>query len=498
MRIAIAEIVQESDSFTPVRATLDDFRTYGLYHGRELLEVMPRSGVLGAFLDVADEQHGVEIVPVLRGYAAAGGKLDSETFNQLLDDLVTGLREAGSLDAVFLSLHGAASAEHEDDVEGAVLEAVRQVVGTEIPVVVPFDHHANITCRMMQHATLMVGHQTQPHDTPHTGKVASELLFRLLNGEFTVAKAWRKIPMITPQDQFLTAAGPMKEWFDLCRELERRPGVLSISPVPMQPWLDVAEGGWAVTVYTAGDQQLAEQIATEAATFAWQHREEYWKSERVAPDEAIRRVTEPATGLTILSDTGDSVYGGAPGDSTVLLRELIRQQDALCGPVLVPLIDPATVQAAVAAGIGNPFDAEVGAKRDSVFSQPVRLQGKVAALSSGGQFLIEERGACTLEPAALIECGQIKLAVLSRPAFAINHPALYRHLGLEVSEARAVVVKTASNFQFFAPWRVDMIRCDSPGMTQSNLKAFDWQRLPRPTWPLDEQVEWDPATPQPV
>ncbi|MCA9115970.1 MAG: MlrC C-terminal domain-containing protein, partial [Planctomycetaceae bacterium] len=341
------------------------------------------------------------------------------------------------------------------------------------------------------------GHQTQPHDLPHTGEVASRLLFRLLAGEFQVAAAWRKIPMITPQDQFLTSHGPMKEWFDLCRALEQRPGVLSVSACPMQPWLDVLEGGWTITAYTAGDQELAEQVAAEAAAFAWEHREAFWKSERVAPAEAARHIAHLDSGLVILSDTGDSVYGGAPGDSTILLRELLAVKDSFSAPVLVPLIDPEAVQAARTAGIGSRFDLEVGARRDSVFSTPVRLTGTVAALSESMQFLIEERGECNLSQTALIDTGMVKVALLSRPAFAINHPVLYRHLGLEVSEALAVVVKTASNFQFFAPWRTEMIRCDTAGMTQSNLKDFNWQQVPRPMWPLDELDSWDATAPQP-
>ena len=80
-----------------------------------------------------------------------------------------------------------------------------------------------------------------------------------------LSRAWRKIPLITPQDQFLTSAGPMKQWFDRARELERRPEVLDVSPYPMQPWLDVAEGGWAVVVHTENNPKLAETLADEMA-----------------------------------------------------------------------------------------------------------------------------------------------------------------------------------------------------------------------------------------
>jgi microcystin degradation protein MlrC len=61
----------------------------------------------------------------------------------------------------------------------------------------------------------------------------------------------------------------------------------------------------------------------------------------------------------------------------------------------------------------------------------------------------------------------------------------YTHLGLDIADAKTVVVKTASNFQFFRRWRKELIRVDSPGTTQSDLTALTWQRLPRPIYPLD-------------
>ena len=65
-------------------------------------------------------------------------------------------------------------------------------------------------------------------------------------------------------------------------------------------------------------------------------------------------------------------------------------------------------------------------------------------------------------------------------------------LGLDVDQARAVVVKTASNFQYFDDWRRALIRVDSPGMTQSDLSAFTWTRTPRPIFPFDVDVTWEP------
>ena len=224
MRIAVAEIAQETDSFSPLTADLKDFESYGLYFGREILERMPGVGPIGGFLEVAAEQMApVDVLPIIRAWGSAGGTISEETLEFLAARLVEGLKQSLPLDGVFLSLHGAAASEKEDDVEGFLLQAAREVVGSGIPVVVALDHHANITQRMVDHASVLIGHETQPHDPPATGRKAARVLFRMLRGEIRPTVAWRKIPMITPQDQFLTSEGPMKEWFDLARQMERRP-----------------------------------------------------------------------------------------------------------------------------------------------------------------------------------------------------------------------------------------------------------------------------------
>jgi microcystin degradation protein MlrC len=485
MRIAVAEIAQETDSFSPMVAELSDFETYGLFFGDEVMERMRGVGPIGGFLEVAAEQKKpIELFPIVRAWASAGGTITSETLEFLTERLVSGLKESLPLDAVFLSLHGAAASEKDDDVEGHVLAAARSVVGDTVPIVCPMDHHANITQRMVELADALIGHETQPHDPPATGRKAARVLFQIVGRQVRPTMACRKIPLITQQDQFLTSHGPMKEWFDRAREFEQQDRVIDVSPYPMQPWLDVAEGGWSIVVHTDGDDELANSIAEEMADHAWQMREQFWVNQRVAPAAAVRQAVEADSGLIILSDTGDSVYGGAPGDSTCILRELLAQEVPCVA--LVPVIDPEALETAISAGVGVEITVDLGGKVDNVFSKPVTVTGRVAAISTGVTVNLEDRGVCDLRRTALLKVGQINIAILDHRSFAINHPVLYTHFGLDISDAKMVVVKTASNFQFFRRWRKDLIRVDSPGMTQSDLTAFEWKRIPRPMYPLDE------------
>ena len=170
-RIAFGELSQETCTFTPARQTLGAFEANGLLMGDELFGI-PKVGTgesgtaaLGGFLAVSEQYvDQVELVPLIKANGGAGPTIDGATHQELVQRMLAALRKAvsaGPLDAVFLSLHGAASADGEDDVEGALLEKVRAIVGPDLLIVSPCDHHANITARMVQHANALVGHETQ-------------------------------------------------------------------------------------------------------------------------------------------------------------------------------------------------------------------------------------------------------------------------------------------------------------------------------------------------
>ena len=137
--------------------------------------------------------------------------------------------------------------------------------------------------------------------------------------------AWRKILLLlSHQEQFLTSGGPMKTWFDRARSMESDPRVLQASNYPMQPWLDVTEGGWATIVVTDNDHELAETLADELADLAWSLRDDFQVKDAVPVDVAVRMADAAETGIVVLSDTGDTVFGGSSGDSNLILEAILR------------------------------------------------------------------------------------------------------------------------------------------------------------------------------
>jgi len=489
MRIAIACVSQETDTFSRVITEIDSFGQRSLYYGDDILEHTRGIGPLGGALEVLEGESDVEIVPIIMAKAGAGGPISWETILTFRDALVDGLSSQLPVDGMCFCQHGAATSTKLDDVEGFLLTEVRQVIGDSIPIVMPCDHHANITQQIVDRTDAIVGFRTQPHDQFETGYRAAEILMEIMRGKRTPTVSWRKIPLISHQEQFLTSGGPMKQWFDMARNLEKRDDVINVATFPMQPWLDVEEGGWSVVVTTDNDPELADSLARDVANEAWRLRDAFQVMSSVTVADAVRRAEAAPKGLIVLADTGDSVLGGAPGDSTVILREMLAQN--IQSLALVPMYDAESAFAAFEAGVGSQVHLRLGGKADNVFSQPVEVDARVADLATGRiESSVTGMSSFDMGHTALLEIGSIRVVVSEHRGIGGTHPSVYRRHGIEPADAKMVVVKTASNFQYYADMTAEVIRADSAGTTQSHMENFQWKRLPRPIYPLDPMDDW--------
>ncbi len=491
MRLAVIHVGQETNDFNPIPTTLRDFESFGIYEGAEMFARLRGLGQVGGHLAAMEEsgRADIESVPIIRAWASAGGRISTAARRFFEDKIRTGLQNAGKIDGLALQLHGAAAAEGMDDVEGAQLALCRAILGPDIPIVLSLDHHANITQQMVELSTAIVGHRTQPHDPFDTGKIAGALLIRIVAGEVKPVMAWRKLRLISHQEQFLTAKGPMKIWFGRARAMESDPRVLQASNYPMQPWLDVAEGGWADVVVTDGDRALAEKLADELADLAWSMRAAFQHKEAVAIDDAVRMADAAKQGVVVLSDTGDTVFGGAAGDSNLILEAILRL--GIKSTAIIPMIAPDTVARLIAAGKGATVTLPLGGHAATAFFKPLQVTGTVRAIGGGMEKLADHhQDEIDMGKTVVFEVGPVTLLISELRGVAGNLPEVYRALGVEPRDYKMAVLKTASNFQYFASITSQVIRVDTKGPGQSDVMDLPWRRLPRPIYPLDAIASW--------
>ncbi len=489
LRVALIHVMQETDTFNPVPTTIVDFEKVALLEGDSVLTRVDANGPLAGYLEALKESNlEVHTVPILRADAQSGGRLSRDTLDELTDRISRQLMAVLPVDALMVFLHGAACADGVDDVEGHILAAIRAVSGPGLPLALMLDHHANITQEMMLNSDLVMAFRTQPHDPFETARDLTQIMIRVLKRELIPTMAWRKIPMITHQEQFLTAHGPMKEWFDHARQIELAGKAITVSLFPMQPWLDVEEAGWAVVAVTDNDLSSAGLIADELVAHAWRLRNRFMIQENLSTEEAIAFADDPLGGTVLLSDTGDSVLGGSTGDSTVILRAMIDSPPL--HRALVPVTDPVAARYLADCDVGKIVTLDIGGWANEFYS-PLRVTGTLRISGKGGvQLAGLPQGSIDMGKSSILDIGKVTVLITENSGVGGIHPDVYRHLGVEPADYKMIVMKTASNFQYMKNISTVFVRVATPGPTQSDVQSLPWARIPRPMFPMDEMEDW--------
>lgn len=498
MRIAVGQLWQETNTFNPIPTTRTDFEQFGVLRGDDLLGQMATTNELGGFIQSLRAWPAQpDLAGLVRLAAWPGGVATAETFNWLRTEMVEALRRVLPVDAVLLALHGALVSEVEPDVEGAILQALRAVIGPRVPLVATLDLHANLTRAMVEQTDTLVVYHTAPHvDVYETGERGARVLRRILNGARPIT-GFVKMPLVVPAERANTQ-DPASVSFPLrqqLQELERDPCVLSAGLITVQPWLDVPELGSAVFVVTDDAADRTEVESARMASELWSRRQQYF-ADLTPVAEAVERAFQEGEGLVVLGDGADATTSGAPGDSNHLLRELLRYDWPR--PALVTLVDPGLVEEAWRRGVGAELTAEVGGKRDRCFSQPMPLTATVAGLFDA-RFMLSGHLARNLPVdmgrAAVLRHGNVHVVVTARsgPHFA---PQLFQAGGLDPFAAAVLVAKSPCGFRAaYADHarRIEIVR--APGCAPADFWHYEYRNIPRPLWPWDQIRDWRP---QPV
>lgn len=498
MRIALGQLWQETNTFNPIPTTRRDFEAFGVVRGAELIERMADTNELGGFIQSLRRwPKPPELVGLVRLPAWPGGMATAETFAWLRDEMLAALNAAGRCDAVLLALHGALVSAEEPDVEGAILQAVRERIGPKVPLVATLDLHANVTRRMVDNADALVLYHTAPHiDVFETGQRAAELLRRIVFEGARPVTAFRKVPVVLPPERANTQ-DPSSVSHALREELQRleqQPGVLAVGIATVQPWLDIPDLGSSVLVVTDGDRASAARLADDLAQRLWEVRHEYL-SELTPIDVAVRRAHElHGEGLIVLSDCADATTSGAPGDSTWLLAELIKYHWQR--PALITLVAPDVVEQCRELGGGGVHLGPLGGARDSRFSQPLPLKTSVERFFDA-RFVMSGHLARNMPidmgASVVLGHGDVRIIVTSRsgPHFA---PDLFRAAGFDPFAAGVLIAKSPCGFRAaYAPHAREILVVRAPGCAPPDFWRYDYRHIPRPLWPWDE----DGLVPQP-
>ena len=497
MRIASGGIQHETNTFSTTPTTLTDFIRDSqlgpqLEGGNAIIRRYAGTGSIhGGYIDGA-QAAGLELLPLLTAMACPAGVVVQQAFDTILGWFLERLESVLPVDGVLLDLHGAMVTEDYQDADGAFIDAVRKLVGRDMPIVVTLDLHANITEQMARLADVIIGFDTYPHiDMNERGCEAVELLARIVRSQVSPIQVYRKLPLITMPPMQCTLREPMQSLMKHVHQMEARPEILTATVAMGFPFADIHHTGVSVLVTANGDHELATANADELASMVWNLREDL-QPQLATIEDVIQFVDQhPDDGLTIFADGSDNPGGGAPCDGTVALQAMIDAD--VKGGVVGILFDPETAAQAHTAGVGKPIQVRLGGKTDDQHGNPVQGEAHVKTLSDG---VFTYRGPMfqgvedNLGPMAVLVIGGVEVVVSSERRQCLDREML-RIAGIELSNRRLLVVKSAVHFRAdFGAVAAHIFDADTPGIHRPDFNAYDYQRVPRPIYPLDHNVSW--------
>jgi len=494
MNILIGEICQESNTFSPLRTTMEDIgKSHPAYLGKELLN--SASPQIRAALEVAAKQ-GIRCLPVMGMELQSAGPFAADEFEKLKALLVQqtrkALRDGATVDGIYFSMHGAMVAESFEDAECELIRLIRQEAGPDIPMTVSLDPHAHITRGLVKAVDGMVAFKTYPHtDMAEAAEAAVHLLISIIRESRKPHLAFRKIPMIVPAENSRSTSGPFREILDEAEAGVSRGDALMTSIFPSQPWLDLEELGFSVVV-SGHDADRAEREAERLADLTWKKRHEFSVDLKTV-EEVVERVMsrKKGDGPVVASFSADSPGAGSCVDGNFVLKRLLELnvQDKLS--CLLNIVDAPAVEAAAAAGIGNSVEVAVGHSLNQTHGNPLTVRGRVTHLFTG-TFLERKNGPMiSMGPAAVLEIGKIALLIHTHPVNCIA-PSFYRAAGLEPLASDLTVVRSATQFRDeYESIASAICILDAPGFSTPNLKSLEFKNIKRPFFPFDDDLDDD-------
>lgn len=482
--IAVGGFQHETNTFAPHKAHYDDFVKAdawpGLTEGEVIFSKMAGLNIpLSGFIEAAQSRH-YTLHPILWCSAEPSNFVTRDAFERIAGKFCTSISQAAQLDAVYLDLHGAMVCEHFEDGEGELLRRIREIIGSQLPLVISLDLHANITKAMIEHTTAMTVFRTYPHlDMAETGARACALLVDILAGKPMVG-GMRKIPFLFPLTSQCTYFEPCKSIYADIASVNT-PGVCSVDFATGFPPADIEECGAAVVAYGSDQPSVEAELARLYTRIVGV--EAQLANPLLSPDEAVQHAMSLETGKpVVLADAQDNPGAGGTSDTVGMLDALVRNHAQ--GAVMAVVYDPEVAATAHAMGEGAQVSLSLGGKIEYPGVTPFTGDFIVETLADGnfictGEMYKDSRA--ELGPMVLLRvagCACDVRVIVSSGRFQCLDLAVIRHLGVEPTQQRILVIKSSVHFRAdFDPIAEQTLVVVAPGAHPCKLADLPYKRL---------------------
>lgn len=477
LRLFAGGIATETNVFSPMPTGLHDFAASAPNDPPDVRDRVLSGATFRRYAEVASTRECTYIQGSFY-FAQPAGITTRAAYEAMRDILLAEVEAALPLHAVILHLHGAMVADGYEDCETDIALRVRTLVGETAKIGVLLDLHCDIAQELVDTADLIVVFKEYPHTDieDRAGELVS-LTIDAASGAIDPTMALFDCKML---GIYPTSSEPMRSFVDAMVEAERRPGVLSVSLAHSFPWGDSVDMGARALAVTNGNPVQAEALAEEVGRRFHSLRREV-SLQPLPMEDALDRafsVFASVGGPVVVADVSDNAGGGAPSDSTYVLRELLKRgaEDA----ALAMMWDPIAVQQAFAAGEGAELTLRLGGKMGPQSGDPLDLTTRVTALASDlVQHWPQDHGFLTVPVG---ECARLTVdgvdIIVSRKRQQVLGLEVFTALGVDPLKRAVLVVKSSNHFRAaFGPIASEVIYMAAPGALTFDFPTIPYKRL---------------------
>lgn len=491
-RVLIAGLFHETHTFLEEQTPLPAFE---LRTGEQLLATLGDGSPLSGVIEVAAGCDWA-LIPTVDMRATPSGTVSDDVveffWNQVLRKSETAIEE-NSIDGVFLVLHGAMVCSSYPDVEGEIVRRVRQLVGDDIPICGVLDLHGNISQFHIEATQGFSAYRCNPHTDAHEAAVrGARLLDQILTDRIQPKSVWGQPAVMWPPTGTGTDDEAMATLQSMAREFEQQPGIELVNVFAGFSFADTPNTGISFNVVTFGETSKAREVLDALNQWATENRSLGNLVEPKLADvcDQIREAVKTGGGPVAVVEPSDNIGGGAPGDTTDLLRFVLAEQ-FLNSAIVIN--DPDIVAQLSEVEIGSSIQVELGAKKSSAFCESIDVTG-ILVSRSDGKFDLEDRNShlasmCGIHVdmgnCVVLRSDEVSILVTSRktPPFDLGQ---LRSQGIEPEQCSLIIVKAAvAHRRAFNPITSASFTVNTAGPCSSDVTTFPFERVRRPIYPLD-------------
>ena len=478
MRIHTAYFSTETNTFSSLPTGWHSFSVHGIFHGDATIRAAPAfaNSPLGEWRRLA-EADGHQLIDGFAAGAAPAGRVPQPVYERLRDDLLASVRAALPLDIVLLDLHGAMVATQTWDCTADIVGLVREIVGAKATIGVELDLHCQITAAALELADVVICFKEYPHtDVVERAREVYRLCCAAAQGQIKPTVALFDCKMV---GGWPTIRSPMQDFVQRMQSFEGQGGVLSVSLAHGFPWGDVPACGAKLWVITDRDLGRAKALAEQPGReFYGLRREMIFPQEDI--DQALDAALASDSAPWVLADVADNAGGGAPGDSTFILKRLIERgvRDVALGCIA----DPSAVGICLEAGVGASLELRLGGKLGRSSGDPLDIEATVRAIRED-HFQGRDGTRMLLGPSAWIEAACIDIVVCTNRLQVFTRNA-FTGLGIDLARQKLIVVKSSQHFYTdFAPIAAEVRYISTPGALDLDFARLPYRHRDLNYWP---------------